>query len=85
MTGLGFLTSLPGKIITAVVVLSLAYMAGQWHGRDIATEKAEARAAKATIEQLKERGLINEQVRNISDCALARELNPGVVCDDGDE
>lgn len=70
----GFLFSLPGKIITGLVLLGVVYGAGQWQGRSAATAKAEARAAKATIEQLKERGLINESVANLPSADLCIEL-----------
>lgn len=73
----GFIISLPGKILSAIAIVSIAYLAGQWQGRSAATEKAEARAAQATIEQLKERGLINESVSHLSDCDLIRELGGG--------
>ena len=82
---MGFLFSLPGKIITGLVLLGLVYGAGQYQGRSAATAKAEARAAKATIEQLKERGLINESVSGLSDCDLLRELDPDGVCVDGNQ
>ena len=52
-------------------------------GRADCASVAEQRAMQATIEQLRERGLINEAVRDTSDCDLIIEL--GGVCDDTGE
>lgn len=82
---IGFLFSFPGKIITGLVLLGVVYGAGQYQGRSAAMAKAGARAAKATIEQLKERGLINESVSGLSDCDLLHELDPDGLCDNGDQ
>lgn len=48
-------------------------------GRADGAAVAEARAVQSTFNQLKERGLINEAVRNSDDCELLADL--GVVCD----
>lgn len=59
----------------------ISYGAGHHIGAQVATAQAEARGAQATINAMKERGLINEAVRNMDDCALARELNADLVCE----
>lgn len=58
----------------------LSYAAGQHNGAQIATAEAEARGAQATINAMKERGLINEAVRNMDDCRLLSEL--GGLCNE---
>ena len=78
-----WLFSLPGKIAMVAFAIGLAYTAGQWQGRTAANANAEARGAKATIEAMRERGLINETVSSMDDCALLLDLNPDSVCDDG--
>lgn len=81
-----FLSLIPAPIkyglIGALACLG-AFYAGKWHGAAVETAAAEARAAQATIRQLKERGMINEQVHGLDDCALLRELDPNSVCDNG--
>lgn len=52
----------------------LCYQIGQVSGRAQGLKVAEARAAKATIEQLKERGLIDETVNNLDACDLLADL-----------
>ena len=59
-----------------VGAIGTAYLKGRADGAAV----AESRAMQATIEQLRERGLINEAVRDASDCDLIIEL--GGVCDD---
>lgn len=68
------------KIAIAAVAASAIFGAGYWKGSTNATAKAEARAAKAVISQLKERGLINEAVGNLDTVQLCVEL--GGVPDD---
>ena len=51
------------------------YMKGRADGAAV----AESKAIQSTFNQLKERGLINEDVRNADDCDLVVEL--GGVCD----
>ena len=51
------------------------YMKGRADGAAV----AESKAIQSTFNQLKERGLINEDVRNTDDCELVVEL--GGVCD----
>lgn len=51
------------------------YLKGRADGASV----AEIRGAKATLDQLKERGLINEDVRNADDCDLLADI--GVMCD----
>lgn len=75
-----FIRSLPGQIAVTAVVGLLAFGLGELHGRQVATANAEARSAQATIKQLKERGMINEQVNHLDDCTLLHELNPDSVC-----
>lgn len=58
----------------------LSYAAGQHNGAQVATAQAEARGAQATINAMKERGLINEAVRNMDDCGLLAEL--GGMCNE---
>lgn len=48
-------------------------------GRADGAAMAEARAVQSTFNQLKERGRINEAVRNSDDCELLADL--GVLCD----
>lgn len=72
-----------GKIGMVALAIAIAYGAGEFHGRSVATSNAEARAAQATIRQMKERGLINEAVKSVPDCQLAHELNPDSVCNNG--
>lgn len=69
-----WLFSLPGKIAMAALAGALLYGAGQWQGRTAANANAEARGAKATIEQLKERGMIDEAVDNTDLVDLCIEL-----------
>jgi len=69
----------------ALLAIAAAYWAGQYHGASVATAEAEARAAQATIRQLKERGMINDQISGLDDCALLRELDPDSVCNNLDE
>lgn len=81
---LGFLGMLPSPVKwggLALVAAFLAYNAGSFIGYRNGQAAADARSLKATIEQLRERGLINEDVRNLSDCQLVVEL--GGVCDNG--
>lgn len=54
---------------------SLGYLKGIADG----AAEAESRAMKATIEQMRQRGMINEDVRGLPDAALCREL--GGLCD----
>ena len=69
-------------LAVGAVALLLASHAGVYlKGRADSAAVAETRAMQSTIKQLQERGLINEAVRDTSDCDLARELNPSVVCD----
>ena len=65
-----------GALALVVGVIGTAYLKGRADGAAL----AETRAMRATIEQLRERGLINEAVRDTSDCDLIVEL--GGVCDD---
>lgn len=72
-----FLALIPTPVKYAAVALFavvLAYNAGKWRGASQESAAAEARAAKATIEQLRERGMINEDVARLSDCQLLSEL-----------
>lgn len=64
-----------------VLASVFSYNAGHHVGAQVATAEAEARGAQATINAMKDRGLINEAVRNMDDCALARELNADLVCE----
>lgn len=76
-----FLALIPTPVKYAAVALFavlLAYNAGKWRGASQADAAAKARAAKATIEQLRERGMINEAVKDLSDCELIRDL--GGMC-----
>lgn len=68
-------------IASAVVVA--AFFAGQWHGASVQRAESRAEVAEATIEQLRERGMINEKVKNLTDCELVREL--GGVCNNSGE
>lgn len=85
MPFLGFLFSPIGKIGMVALAIALAFTAGETHGRTVASANAEARIAKATIRQLKERGLINEAVKSVPDCQLVHELNPDGLCDNGSQ
>lgn len=82
---MAFLALIPTPVKYAAVALFavvLAYNAGKWRGASQESAAAEVRAAKATIEQLRERGMINEAVKDLSDCQLARDINPDSVCDE---
>ena len=68
--------------VLCAALVAGAYGLGEWNGARMERAEAEARGAKATIEQLRQRGLINEAVRDVPACDLARELNPDSVCDD---
>lgn len=65
----------------ATVLAALAVGFAYWKGRHDGATIAEARTATATIDQLRERGLINESVRELPACDLLRELDPDSVCD----
>lgn len=78
---IALLAAIPAPIRQAVlgaVIGFTCFMAGAWHGSKIETAQAEARGAQATINAMKERGLINEAVRNMDDCRLLRELGGGM-------
>ena len=64
----------------ALALLAATHTGLYLKGRADEAALAETRAMRATIEQLRERGLINEAVRDTSDCDLIVEL--GGVCDD---
>ena len=59
--------------LAAGAVGLITYAKGHSDGRDY----ERAKAALATLEQLEERGMINEEVRSLDDCDLLVEL--GVV------
>lgn len=82
MALLAFIPSWLRTLLVCAAVGAASFGAGHWHGAQTASAQAEARGAQATIKSLKQRGLINEAVRTVPDCDLARELNPGVVCDE---
>lgn len=44
-------------------------------GHTLGAVSAEKRAVQQTFQQLKERGLINEAIRDLDDCRLLAELN----------
>lgn len=69
---LGFLTSLPGKIVMGVVLLGLVYGVGQWNGRTAATANAKMAAAEETARILKKRGVLDENVSNRDAADLCR-------------
>lgn len=76
LTGGGIVQTLTVGLVAA----SVAFGAGYWKGSANASARAEAKAAKAVISQLKERGLINEAVGNLDTVDLCIEL--GGVPDD---
>jgi hypothetical protein len=80
---MAFLKLIPNPVkfaAASALIAAVAFSAGNWKGRTAATANAEARAAKATIQQLKERGLINEAVDDTDIADICIEL--GGVPDD---
>lgn len=78
---IGWLTSLgtiPKMIGIAVLAGGIGWGAGYLQGKGAAQADAENESLRSTIEQLQERGLINEDVQGLSDCELVIEL--GGVC-----
>lgn len=71
---MGFLFSLPGKILIAATVVILAYVGGQWHGRDIASTKARMEAAETSARILRKRGDIDEDVSTSDATALCADF-----------
>lgn len=74
---IGFLSLIPNSLkfaAGAALAIVAAWYAGNWNGARVEASAAEARAVKATLEQLKERGLIDEAVQTVSDCDLLVEL-----------
>lgn len=76
---LGNLPAFARSLALAGVVGLVAGSAGYVKGRADGAAVAETRAMKATIEQMRQRGMINEDVRGLPDPALCREL--GGLCD----
>ena len=79
---LALFASLPCSARIFVVsagVATAAFGFGYGKGRTDGAAVAESRVMKATIEQMRQRGMINEDVRKLPDAALCREL--GGVCD----
>jgi len=68
-----------GGAVAAALLVGGAYLKGRSDGYALGT----AKGVSATMDQLEERGQINEAVRKTTECELARELNPGSVCGDG--
>ena len=75
----GFLN--PQVMIGGAVVIALASGAGYIKGRSDGYALGTAKGVTATMEQLQQRGEINEDVRNTGECELIVEL--GGVCGDG--
>lgn len=61
----GFIISLPGKILSAIAIVSIAYGIGQWQGRSAATAKAEARAVKLALERIQELEKNNAEFKSL--------------------
>jgi hypothetical protein len=64
-----------GAAIAASLVVGGAYIKGRSDGYALGT----AAGVTATMDQLEERGQINETIRNLGECELIREL--GGLCD----
>ena len=66
-----------GAVIAASLAFGGAYLKGRSDGYALGT----AKGVTATMDQLEQRGQINEEVRSLEECKLVRELNPGGVCE----
>lgn len=64
-------------LIASGLLAGGAYFKGRSDGYAIGT----AKGVSATMDQLEQRGQINEEVRNLEECNLVLELNPDGVCD----
>lgn len=73
---LGWARTIGLAIVAAGVAGLFAYLVGHQDGR----QYERAAAVTAAFEALKQRGMINEEVRSLDDCALLAEL--GGVSDD---
>lgn len=76
---LGNLPAFARSLALAGVVGLVAGSAAYVKGRADGAANARAMAVAATIAELRMRGMINEDVRKLSDLALCREL--GGLCD----
>jgi hypothetical protein len=65
-------------VIAACVATGGVYLKGRSDGYSLGT----AKGVTATMDQLEERGQINEEVRKLEECKLVLELNPDGVCGD---
>ncbi len=72
----------PQILIGGALVLSLATGGAYFKGRSDGYALGTATGVSATMDQLQERGQINEAVRKTGECDLILELNPDGLCID---
>ena len=71
---MAFLLSLPGKIAMAALVLVMAYGAGRYQGSSIAKAEMAAKALSASVETLRSRNKINDEINDIDRAALCGSM-----------